>query len=117
MNAFIPEPMLLSNDAVNKVEHYLSYFEPIKPSPVISDRDIEYLYKSWEIINTPEFKEKMYVQFASNCYGMYNYGFYKSVSGKVYGLISYCGSMTNFFIPDEDWYMEKDMKFRNPIPE
>ncbi len=93
-------PYKLDEDAINSVEKFVTIWHPIE-EPSISDYYKANVNVSWNYINNNSI-ENTYVPFAENSYGMIEYGFYKSKKGIIYGIMSYCGSITNYFLISEN---------------
>ncbi len=105
LNDTTAHSQVLNEEIATHVEKFITNNHPIRP-PAISSCYVDNLCESFHAIDSDTSPTYTYIRFGESAQGLTEYGLYKSNSGIVYGLITYCGSLTNYFLikdnPDEE---------------
>jgi hypothetical protein len=95
--------IVVENEHSDIIEAFIKNNHPMVSHPSISNCYINDMLDSWEHIKCDKISSGSHIWFAQSTQGLIEYGFYKSNNGIIYGLITYCGTLSNYFLT-EDWY-------------
>lgn len=96
-------PIVVENENSCVIEKFIKDNHPFVSHPSISNCYKNDMLESWKHINNVSVPSCSYIFFAQSTQGLINYGFYKSKNGIIYGLITYCDTLSNYFLT-EDWF-------------